>query len=70
MGLEQQKLAAKQQKDAVDAQIAMEKIQTDKMVDMAELSLEEAELQAKTSIEQDKLEAEGYKYAMDQLKGE
>ena len=70
MGIEQQKLAAKQQKDAVDAQIAMEKIQTDKMVDMAELSLEQAELEAKTGMEQDKLEAEGYKYAIDQLKGE
>ena len=68
MGLEQQKLAAKQQKDAVDAQIKMEQLQTDKMVDMAELSLEQAELQAKTDLEQDKLEAEGYKYAMDQLK--
>jgi hypothetical protein len=70
MGLEQQKLAAKQQKDATDAQLAMEKIQTDKMVDMAELSLEQAELEAKTGIEQEKMEAEGYKYAMDQLKGE
>ena len=70
IGLEQQKLAAKQQKDAVDAQLAMEKIQTDKMIDMAELSLEQAELEAKTGIEQEKLEAEGYKYAMDQLKGE
>ncbi len=70
MGLEQQKLAAKQQKDAVDAQIRMEQLQADKMVDMAELSLEEAELQAKMSLEQDKMESEGYKYAMDQLKGE
>jgi hypothetical protein len=70
IGLEQQKLAAKQQKDAVDAQIKMEQLQTDKMVDMAGLSLEQAELEAKTSIEQEKLEAEGYKYAMDQLKGE
>lgn len=65
--LEQQKLMAKQQKDAVDAQIKIEQMENEKMVDVAELSLEQAELEAKMGLEQEKMEADGVKYALEKM---
>lgn len=65
--LEQQKLMAKQQKDAVDAQIKIEQMENEKMVDVAELSLEQAELEAKMGLEQEKMEADGVKYALERM---
>lgn len=70
LNLEQQKLAAKQQKDASDAQIKMEKIQAEQMLGMAELSFDQAKAEAELGLDKDKLESEGYKFAIRQMEEE